>query len=73
MVSDVKTRLNSRRTARARLLTVSLIAALASAGATEAARAANELERLWGDVWGHPKRPAAEPPAPAAKSSAPPR
>lgn len=72
MVSDVKTRLNSRRTARARLLTVSLIAALASAGATEAARAANELERLWGDVWGHPKRPAAEPPAPAAKSSAPP-
>ena len=72
MVTDVKTSLNSRRAGRARVLAVGLIAALASAGATNAARAANELERLWGDVWGHGKTQAAHPPAAAAKPSAPP-
>ncbi len=70
MVSDVKTSLNSRKTARARLFAVGLIAALASVGATQA-RAANELERLWSDVWGRHKTPAPQPPKQAPTTSAP--
>jgi RND family efflux transporter MFP subunit len=71
MVTDVKTWLNSRRSATARLVVVGLIAALASAGWSGVARAQNELERLWGDIWGHTKKPAPLPAAPAPATNAP--
>ena len=71
MVTDVKTWLSSRRSATARLVAVGLIAALASAGWSGVARAENELERLWGDTWGHPKKPAPLPTAPVPATNAP--
>jgi RND family efflux transporter MFP subunit len=70
MVTDVKTWLSSRRSATARLVAVGLIAALASAGWSGVARAENELERLWGDTWGHPKKPAPLPTAPVPATNA---
>lgn len=68
MVTDVKTSLNPLRAAKARVLAVVLIAALTGGGWTGTAYAANELERLWGDVWSRGKRPA---PAAPPNSSAP--
>ena len=72
MVTDVKTFLNSPRAATARLLVAGLIAALTSAGWTGPARAENELERLWGHIWGGGKKasPQTSPP-PAATTAAP--
>ncbi len=71
MVSDVKTCLKARRGATARVLAAGLIAALVGAGGTCPARAENELQRLWGDVWGHGKRAQSQPPAPPAAQAAP--
>jgi RND family efflux transporter MFP subunit len=68
MVTDVKTSLNSRRAAAARLVAVGLIVALASAGGPQAARAENEFERLWGDIWGRGKKPQAPKQAPASNT-----
>ena len=72
MVSDVKTCLNSRRRATARALAFGLAAAFASAGGSETARAANELERVLHGLWGDEKTPAARPPAQAPATNAPP-
>jgi RND family efflux transporter MFP subunit len=69
MVTDVKTSLNSHRATAARFVAVGLIAALASTGGPRAARAANEFERLWGDIWGRGKKP--PPPAKAPATNAP--
>ena len=68
MVTDVKTCLNSQRAARARLVAVTLLAAFASAGWSGAARAENELEHLWGDIWGHGKKLQAPKQAPASNT-----
>jgi RND family efflux transporter MFP subunit len=70
MVSDVKISPNFLRPATARILAVGLIAAL-SPGWTETARADNELERLWKNVWGHGAKPASPSAAPASKSVPP--
>ena len=70
MVSDVKISPNFLRPATARILAVGLIAAL-SPGWTETARADNELERLWKNIWGQGAKPAPQPAAPAPKSAPP--
>ncbi len=71
MVTDVNTCLNSPRAAKARFVAVMLVAALTSAGWPGTARAANELERLWGDIWSRGKTPAPQPPKQAPTTSAP--
>ena len=63
MVSAVKTCLIAATKAAPRIAAIGFIV-LSSAGWSGAARADNELQRLWHDVWGRKKAPAA--PAPAA-------
>ena len=71
MVTDVMTCLNSPRAAKARFVAVALVAALTSAGWPGTARAANELDRLWGDVRDRGKTHAPQPAKQAPTTSAP--
>jgi RND family efflux transporter MFP subunit len=71
MVSDVKTRLNAQARTAARAAAVGFMV-LAGAGWCGAARADDEVERLWHDLWGGKKTPAPAPgQAPDAAPAAP--
>ncbi|WP_147262881.1 efflux RND transporter periplasmic adaptor subunit [Roseiarcus fermentans] len=56
---------------KAGLVSAALLAALAGAGLSGTAHAEGELERLWGDIWGH-KKPAQKSAQPAPNAPAAP-